>query len=657
MPLPDTNSRASPDERSTSPSRNNNMDFQDLEHEDSDGVDTQGDWIDVVSKHSKKKNKRMYEGNDKVKPTPLSVDTKTTAVKPVSLPRPPALPMDDYKMVIRPKDGLDLKKYHVSTLSDSILAAAKLMWKQAELRIRVDEEQNIITISTSHEEAARALSTVTQIDIQGKKYGINLYGLSPHDSCKGVIHEIPAHHTSKDILESLWLPGYEFIACSHLTASKDCKQRYKEPYVLRKKKWEKENNQQQYEDTTRRPRSRGRHDDDHYRPRSRSQSFPRLRGGTSRSHSRPRVSVDRRDCDSGRARSGPGASADRDVRAENYAECTVNQATKKAGASRLLIAGDFNAAHPAWGYPYYNKRGKELMECIDNETLTLLIDPAKPTRVGNSVSRDTCPDLTLAKNAPHTSWMNLEENFSSDHMLVQTEIQGTTYRRQLGEARITDWQTLRKNRETAPDDPIMNIELWVKELNRDVQRHTRTLQTTTQIPAIDNYLLHLWEARRSLTMRWRKQKLNRKLKLRITKLAAEADVYAAVLCRQNWLGQCDDLRGTLSLTKTWNLLRYLIDPMQSRGETNKTLKRILHQYPGTTEDLFKVLQAKYIASTQPLQPTPYTGPHNSPLDQPFIEAEFRAALTKIRKNTSPGMDQITNSALANLDDKSVTVIY
>lgn len=334
----------------------------------------------------------------------------------------------------------------------------------------------------------------------------------------------------------------------------------------------------------------------------------------------------------------------------------LHQATKKAGASRLLIAGDFNAAHPAWGYPYYNKRGKELMECIDNETLTLLIDPAKPTRVGNSVSRDTCPDLTLAKNAPHTSWMNLEENFSSDHMLVQTEIQGTTYRRQLGEARITDWQTLRKNRETAPDDPIMNIELWVKELSRDVQRHTRTLQTTTQIPAIDNYLLHLWEARRSLTKRWRKQKLNRKLKLRITKLAAEADVYAAVLCRQNWLGQCDDLRGTLSLTKTWNLLRYLIDPMQSRGETNKTLKRILHQYPGTTEDLFKVLQAKYIASTQPLQPTPYTGPHNSPLDQPFIEAEFRAALTKIRKNTSPGMDQITNSALANLDDKSVTLL-
>ncbi|CAN7980543.1 unnamed protein product [Ixodes pacificus] len=410
MPLPDTNSRASPDERSTSPSRNNNMDFQDLEHEDSDGVDTQGDWIDVVSKHSKKKNKRMYEGNDKVKPTPLSVDTKTTAVKPVSLPRPPALPIEVYKMVIRPKDGLDLKKYHVSTLSDSILAAAKLMWKQAELRIRVDEEQNIITISTSREEAARALSTVTQIDIQGKKYGINLYGLSPHDSCKGVIHEIPAHHTSKDILESLWLPGYEFIACrrlgktnsvaitvlgtkvpfyiyyrgaeircyiykktvpychtchklghradvcptptvvtcdkcgthnpqqehscnpacalcqgSHLTASKDCKQRYKELYILRKKKWEKENNQQQYEDTTRRPRSRGRHDDDHYRPRSRSQSFPRLRGGTSRSHSRPRVSVDRRDCDSGRARSGPGASADRDVRAENYAECTVNQ--------------------------------------------------------------------------------------------------------------------------------------------------------------------------------------------------------------------------------------------------------------------------------------------------------------------------------------------
>lgn len=150
-----------------------------------------------------------------------------------------------------------------------------------------------------------------------------------------------------------------------------------------------------------------------------------------------------------------------------------HQVIMKAGTSPLLIIGDLNAAHPAWGYSYFNKRGKEVADCMDEENLTLLTNPAEPTRVGNSVSRDTCPDLTLAKNAPHNSWHNLEENLGSDHMIIETELQGSLYRRHLSEARITDWHNLRESRQQTPKDPIIDIENWAQKLRK-------TLRTTPE---------------------------------------------------------------------------------------------------------------------------------------------------------------------------------
>ncbi|KAH7949459.1 hypothetical protein HPB49_010631 [Dermacentor silvarum] len=63
---------------------------------------------------------------------------------------------------------------------------------------------------------------------------------------------------------------------------------------------------------------------------------------------------------------------------------------------------------------------------------------------------------------------------------------------------------------------------WVQTLQTRLDVHTRTLTTTPDEPDIDAHLVHLWDARRSLTKRWRRQRHNRKLRLRIAQLSAEA---------------------------------------------------------------------------------------------------------------------------------------
>ncbi|KAH7974030.1 hypothetical protein HPB49_008597 [Dermacentor silvarum] len=65
-------------------------------------------------------------------------------------------------------------------------------------------------------------------------------------------------------------------------------------------------------------------------------------------------------------------------------------------------------------------------------------------------------------------------------------------------------------------------------------------QLSEATPAAENCLLHLWEARHSLIRRWRQQKHNRQLKLRIAELTQKAGEYAAQLADSN----CADRRNT-----------------------------------------------------------------------------------------------------------------
>lgn len=59
---------------------------------------------------------------------------------------------------------------------------------------------------------------------------------------------------------------------------------------------------------------------------------------------------------------------------------------------RLIITGDFNAWHTTWGYSADRPKGTRLLEAIQRYDYTLLTTPGIPTRIGNSVNRDTTPD-------------------------------------------------------------------------------------------------------------------------------------------------------------------------------------------------------------------------------------------------------------------------
>ncbi|KAH7949155.1 hypothetical protein HPB49_005662 [Dermacentor silvarum] len=119
-------------------------------------------------------------------------------------PRLPELPKDDIKIILRPKERLNVSKTSHVSLRDSILNAAGIHVNDAIIdTLRTHNFKNIIIISTPDMARAKRYNGIKAIVIQGKRYEIMAYATSPEDTAKGVIHNIPEAESEEDITKSL----------------------------------------------------------------------------------------------------------------------------------------------------------------------------------------------------------------------------------------------------------------------------------------------------------------------------------------------------------------------------------------------------------------------------------------------------------------------
>ncbi|XP_037518363.1 uncharacterized protein LOC119395147 [Rhipicephalus sanguineus] len=123
-----------------------------------------------------------------------------------------------------------------------------------------------------------------------------------------------------------------------------------------------------------------------------------------------------------------------------------------AGTHPLVVVGDFNAPYGLWGYVYDTSKGRRLWQNANEMDLTLITDKALPTRIGNSVTRDTTPDLAFVKNVDGAEWSNTAMDFA--HLIEAKQ------------ALLLRWKGQRFNR---------RLRKKISELNKTIEDHCRTL--------------------------------------------------------------------------------------------------------------------------------------------------------------------------------------
>ncbi|KAH7939170.1 hypothetical protein HPB52_008040 [Rhipicephalus sanguineus] len=277
----------------------------------------------------------------------------------------------------------------------------------------------------------------------------------------------------------------------------------------------------------------------------------------------------------------------------------LRRASTAANGAPLLVAGDFNAPHGAWGYTRETLKAKHLWEDSQDQRLELIANPADPTRGGNSVSADTLPDLAFVSNVTAVSWQNTQEDVGSDHSLIEITVDtGASVRGTYSEGtgrrlKLVQWDAFRKKRAEGGrgDEPIADIDEWTATLNRDVDAVTCHIPPEAKLEVIDSRLLHMWEAKQALLKRWKRQRHNRALRKRIAQLDREIQEHAFQVCSAQWEDLCNGLERQMRGASAWYLLRHLLDPEDTRAAQSHQTRRLVTDHKG--DDLLGAIRDRY----------------------------------------------------------------
>lgn len=146
--------------------------------------------------HSRKKQRQDFTPGDSPGPSAghraaRPAHPKGPINKLIAASRLPRLPKDHYRVVVRPKGGMDVRKVSGIKVTQALVMAACLGPPQAEEDIVcANEMQNIFVISTPHARNAEAYAKVKQIRVGETLHEVSTYVTPPGDTCRGVVRGI-----------------------------------------------------------------------------------------------------------------------------------------------------------------------------------------------------------------------------------------------------------------------------------------------------------------------------------------------------------------------------------------------------------------------------------------------------------------------------------
>ncbi|CAN7997241.1 unnamed protein product [Ixodes pacificus] len=118
--------------------------------------------------------------------TPASVKKRLVAAS-----RMPRLPKEHFRVIVRPRGGLNVKNVSQVKIAQALVTAAGLSFTNAtEDIICPNAMQNILVVSTPSEHNAKTYAGVEAISIGSAIYEVSSYLAAPDNTCKGIIRNI-----------------------------------------------------------------------------------------------------------------------------------------------------------------------------------------------------------------------------------------------------------------------------------------------------------------------------------------------------------------------------------------------------------------------------------------------------------------------------------
>ncbi|KAG0439784.1 hypothetical protein HPB47_016531 [Ixodes persulcatus] len=494
-------------------------------------------------------------------------------------------------LVLRPSDHVNLTKHDPCQIHTALRTQAALAPADAsKFMVRVDKSKNLAFLLCLDSHVTQPLQEITSVDLDDRRCGVTIYPATPSNTCKGVIHNIPAGTSPEYLMRhmSTLCPEFKILAARMMGRT-----------------------------TTAFITFHGTH-------------IPHeicYAGGIFRCRPhRPKAQYCHRcqqighriDVCTYNARCPTCGQLKPD---DDSHTCSADPVCLRCGGPHRAddaACKDKQAADAAVRQLAYNKRIAQRKAALKAEGAIQVTQPQShpvhyPFSPPHQLFSTPDPQLQWAQSCwyPGSQPYRPSDFFSS----------------------------------TIPPD----IPTWTQQLTHTLDQRTKILATNEINPHIDTHLAHSWEARASLLKRWKSCKTNRKLRARIDRLNEHIQQYSDQLSSEHWHASCDELQNTLNTAKTWRIMKALINPDSTKTMTTHKINRLTNQHTDP-DTLLAAIKELYVApACQPQYPN-YEGSPHTGLDAEFTYAELRAALRQCKGSKATGPDLVTTALLRNLSD-------
>ncbi|KAL1426753.1 hypothetical protein MTO96_017982 [Rhipicephalus appendiculatus] len=306
----------------------------------------------------------------------------------------------------------------------------------------------------------------------------------------------------------------------------------------------------------------------------------------------------------------------------------------------ILLCGDFNSQHVAWGYNQCSPRGRRIMQDASEYRLTLLNTPQTHTRLAQTARQaDTSPDLTWSTRPQLFRWEVLDDCMGSDHFPIlihfrtgyaNTKKPNATTRL----SHITHWDKYREFLQQQP--PAKNIDHLVSQLCAAKRKATKNLRVPFDHPEPDRHLLTLWNRRLRILAQYRRSGHAAHHKARLRKIQRTIEEYTTTLASDRWMVICESINGQTHTSKVWAILRSLL----GQRKTYNGAARVALREGISAQELAEQAAQVFFPQTSHPTDTTYQKDESSedsePLNSPFTMLELEHALQHANARSTPG---------------------
>lgn len=232
----------------------------------------------------------------------------------------------------------------------------------------------------------------------------------------------------------------------------------------------------------------------------------------------------------------------------------------------ILVTGDFNAHNPAWGSARTTRRGRELLDLVDEHDLCVLND-GTPTYV-RGTRCSSCLDVSFmsCELVSRASWFTDVETHGSDHTPTYITLHGLQPKVHRNLISHIDWTSFKENVELKLRDTSTYNE-FISTIQQSVTECRRSVHLPSSRTEVDGEYERLRAIRRRAERRARRTKLPDDVRID-RRTQKHIRRHLDKLARKKWRGLCASFDPRAPMTQIWHIARGLRSTPQQRSPFN-----------------------------------------------------------------------------------------